>query len=123
MAAPDVVERRRFDAQVAAGMAGARATAAAPRGLPLLGVGLGQLMVLNPLGSCCRVALRVRLAGGGDTGVLRTGVVGLHHESSVDMTWAAVLLAAAMLIGRRPTRDGRLPSRSPGQRVVGAPNT
>jgi tight adherence protein B len=46
----DIVERERFSARVDAGMAGARTTAAVLAGLPLLGVGLGQLMGANPLG-------------------------------------------------------------------------
>lgn len=46
----DIVERERFAAHVAAGMAGARATAAILAGLPVLGVGLGQLIGAEPLG-------------------------------------------------------------------------
>jgi tight adherence protein B len=46
----DIVERERFSARVDAGMAGARTTAAVLAGLPLLGVGLGQLVGANPLG-------------------------------------------------------------------------
>lgn len=45
----DIVERERFASQVAAGMAGARATTAILAGLPLLGVGLGQLIGARPL--------------------------------------------------------------------------
>lgn len=45
----DIVERERFAAGVAAGMAGARATAAILAGLPVLGVGLGQLIGAQPL--------------------------------------------------------------------------
>jgi tight adherence protein B len=46
----DIVERERFSAKVEAGMAGARTTAAVLAGLPVLGVGLGQLIGAEPLG-------------------------------------------------------------------------
>jgi tight adherence protein B len=46
----DIVERERFSARVDAGMAGARTTAAVLAGLPLLGVGLGQLVGADPIG-------------------------------------------------------------------------
>jgi len=45
----DIVERSRFESRVAAGMAGARATAGALAGLPFLGIGLGQLIGADPL--------------------------------------------------------------------------
>lgn len=45
----DIVERERFSARVDAGMAGARTTAAVLAGLPVLGVGLGQLIGAEPL--------------------------------------------------------------------------
>jgi tight adherence protein B len=45
----DVVERERFSARVDAGMAGARTTAAVLAGLPVLGIGLGQLIGADPL--------------------------------------------------------------------------
>ncbi|MCH9734165.1 MAG: type II secretion system F family protein [Actinomycetia bacterium] len=45
----DIVERERFQGRVAAGMAGARATAAILAGLPLLGILLGQLVGADPL--------------------------------------------------------------------------
>ena len=45
----DIVERERFAARVDAGMAGARTTAAVLAGLPLLGVGLGQLIGADPI--------------------------------------------------------------------------
>lgn len=45
----DVVERARFESRVAAGMAGARATAGVLAGLPALGVGLGQLIGADPV--------------------------------------------------------------------------
>jgi tight adherence protein B len=45
----DVVERSRFESRVAAGMAGARATAGVLAGLPALGVGLGQLIGADPV--------------------------------------------------------------------------
>lgn len=46
----DIVERDRFSARVDAGMTGARTTAAVLAGLPLLGVGLGELIGAQPLG-------------------------------------------------------------------------
>jgi tight adherence protein B len=45
----DIVERDRFSARVDAGMTGARTTAAVLAGLPLLGVGLGQLIGAEPV--------------------------------------------------------------------------
>ena len=45
----DIVERDRFSAKVDAGMTGARTTAAVLAGLPLLGVGLGQLIGAEPV--------------------------------------------------------------------------
>jgi tight adherence protein B len=46
----DIVEREQFSSRVDAGMAGARATAAVLAGLPVLGVGLGQLIGADPVG-------------------------------------------------------------------------
>lgn len=63
----DIVERERFAARVAAGMAGARATAAILAGLPVLGVGLGQLIGADPL--------RFLFSGGAGGWLLLTGVV------------------------------------------------
>jgi tight adherence protein B len=45
----DIVERERFIARVYAGMAGARATAAVLAALPVVGIGLGQLIGADPL--------------------------------------------------------------------------
>jgi tight adherence protein B len=45
----DIVERERFTARVIAGMAGARTTAGVLAGLPVVGIGLGQLIGANPL--------------------------------------------------------------------------
>ncbi|CAM4108362.1 Flp pilus assembly protein TadB [Mycobacterium basiliense] len=45
----DIAERQRFSAQVAAGLAGARATAGILAALPVLGVLLGQLLGARPL--------------------------------------------------------------------------
>jgi tight adherence protein B len=45
----DIVERARFDAQVSAGMAGARATATVLAVLPLAGVALGELLGAQPV--------------------------------------------------------------------------
>jgi tight adherence protein B len=52
----DIVERDRYASRVRAGMAGARATAVILAGLPLLGVGLGELIGADPV--------RFLLAGG-----------------------------------------------------------
>jgi len=45
----DIVERDRFSAKVDAGMTGARTTAAVLAGLPLVGIGLGQLIGAEPV--------------------------------------------------------------------------
>lgn len=45
----DIVERHRFSVRVDAGMTGARTTAAVLAGLPLLGVGLGELIGAEPV--------------------------------------------------------------------------
>jgi tight adherence protein B len=62
----DIVERERFSARVNAGLAGARTTAAILAGLPLLGVGLGQLIGAHPLGFL--------LSGGAGGWLLAAGV-------------------------------------------------
>lgn len=61
----DIVERERFSGQVTAAMAGARTTAAVLAGLPVLGIGLGQLIGADPLGFLC---------SGGGQWVLAIGV-------------------------------------------------
>jgi tight adherence protein B len=63
----DLVERERFSARVDAGMAGARTTAAVLAGLPVVGVGLGQLIGADPL--------RFLLFGGFGEWLLVTGVL------------------------------------------------
>jgi len=45
----DIIERERFSTRAEAGMAGARTTAAVLAGLPVLGIGLGQLIGADPL--------------------------------------------------------------------------
>lgn len=62
----DIVERERFAARVDAGMAGARATALVLAALPLLGIGLGQLIGADPLGFL--------LSGGAGGWLLAAGV-------------------------------------------------
>ncbi|WP_284224406.1 type II secretion system F family protein [Mycobacterium antarcticum] len=62
----DIVARERFASSVAAGMAGARATAAILAGLPFLGVALGQLIGARPL--------RYLLSGGTGGWLLVIGV-------------------------------------------------
>ncbi|HEV7422268.1 MAG TPA: type II secretion system F family protein [Mycobacterium sp.] len=62
----DVVERDRYASRVTAGMAGARATAVILAGLPLLGVGLGELIGAGPV--------RFLVSGGPGGGLLVIGV-------------------------------------------------
>jgi tight adherence protein B len=62
----DIAERQRFSSRVSAGMAGARATAAVLAGLPVLGIGLGQMIGADPV--------RFLLAGGGGGWLLLVGV-------------------------------------------------
>jgi tight adherence protein B len=62
----DIVERERFSARVRAGMAGARTTAVVLAGLPVLGIGLGQLIGADPL--------QFLLSGGFGGGLLVVGV-------------------------------------------------
>ena len=62
----DIVERDRYASRVRAGMAGARATAVILAGLPLLGVGLGELIGANPV--------RFLLSGGVGGWLLVVGV-------------------------------------------------
>jgi tight adherence protein B len=45
----DIIERHRFSTKVDAGLTGARTTAAVLAGLPLLGVGLGELIGAGPV--------------------------------------------------------------------------
>lgn len=46
----DIIERERFSARVSAAMAGPRTTAAVLAGLPVVGIGLGQLIGADPIG-------------------------------------------------------------------------
>jgi tight adherence protein B len=61
----DLLARIRFGARLDSSLAGARATAAVLAGLPILGIGLGQLMGAAPL--------RVLLGGGAGAALLVTG--------------------------------------------------
>jgi tight adherence protein B len=63
----DIVARDRFSAKVDAGMTGARTTAAVLAGLPVLGVGLGQLIGAEPV--------RFLLSGGVGGWLLVIGVI------------------------------------------------
>ena len=63
----DVVERDRYASRVRAGVAGARATAVILAGLPLLGIGLGELIGADPV--------RFLLSGGAGGWLLVVGVV------------------------------------------------
>ncbi len=63
----DLVGRSRFRTRAEAGLAGARATAAVLAGLPILGVGLGQLMGAEPV--------RILLGGGLGAVLLVVGTV------------------------------------------------
>ncbi len=72
----DIVEREQFSARIDAGMAGARATAAVLAGLPVLGIGLGQLIGADPLDFLLsRRSRRVAAGGWCDAGVLWPVVV------------------------------------------------
>jgi tight adherence protein B len=62
----DIVERDRYASRVASGMAGARATAVILAGLPLVGVGLGELIGARPV--------RFLLSGGAGGWLLVIGV-------------------------------------------------
>lgn len=72
----DIVERERFAARVDAGLAGARTTATVLAGMPVLGIGLGQLIGADPL---------VFLLSGGTGGVLLVVGVGL---SCLGLLWS-----------------------------------
>jgi hypothetical protein len=75
----DIVERGRFSAKVDAGMTGARTTAGVLAGLPLLGVGLGQLIGAEPVSFL--------LSGGMGGWLLVIGVAlasGSHAAGGVD---------------------------------------
>ena len=63
----DIVERQRFTARVAAGLAGARATAGILAGLPVLGILLGELIGAHPI--------RFLLGGAAGGWLLVTGTV------------------------------------------------
>lgn len=63
----DITERERFADRVGAGMAGARATGAVLAGLPVLGLGMGQLIGAYPL--------RFLLSGGAGGWLLVIGVI------------------------------------------------
>ncbi|HEX2214080.1 MAG TPA: type II secretion system F family protein [Mycobacterium sp.] len=72
----DIAARERFTAQVAAGMAGARTTATVLAALPLLGIGLGQLIGADPV--------RFLLADGAGQWLLAVGVA----LSCTGLVWA-----------------------------------
>lgn len=63
----DLQERQRFTARVNAGLAGPRATAAVLTGLPVVGIGLGQMIGAKPLSVLC--------AGGMGGALLVVGVM------------------------------------------------
>ncbi|OHT83266.1 type II secretion system F family protein [Mycobacteroides saopaulense] len=63
----DLQERQRFTARVAAGLAGPRATAAVLAGLPVAGIGLGQMIGARPLTVLC--------SGGAGGALLVVGVM------------------------------------------------
>jgi tight adherence protein B len=75
----DIIERERFSARVNAGMAGARTTAAVLAGLPVLGIGIGQLIGADPMGFL--------MSGGAGGWLLIIGVtlacVGLHWSDRI----------------------------------------
>ncbi len=117
----DIVERERFSAKVDAGMAGARTTAVVLAGLPLLGIGLGELIGAEPVSFLLSAGAGGWLLVVGVTlACCRPAVVGSHHRPGVDMSWAALLLAAAMLIGAdaRPRVRAGLTTVEPRRRVA-----
>jgi tight adherence protein B len=63
----EFVERERFESRFAAAMAGARTTALVLSGLPVLGIGLGQLVDADPVGFL--------ISGGLGGGLLLVGTV------------------------------------------------
>jgi tight adherence protein B len=75
----DIAARERFSAQVSAGMAGARTTAAMLAGLPVLGLGLGQLIGADPL--------TFLLSGGAGQWLLAIGVA----LSCAGLAWSDVI--------------------------------
>ncbi|MCV7280848.1 type II secretion system F family protein [Mycolicibacterium flavescens] len=79
----DIVARERFSSQVSAAMAGARTTAAVLAGLPLLGIGLGQLVGADPL--------RFLLADGGGQWLLVVGAT----LSCVGLVWSDRIIGEA----------------------------
>lgn len=80
----DIAARERFTAQVAAGMAGARTTAAVLAVLPLLGVGLGELIGAEPV--------RLLLADGAGQWLLTVGVA----LSCTGLVWSDRITARVM---------------------------
>jgi len=84
MAHRDIVERERFADQVGAGLSGARATAAVLAGLPLLGIGMGELIGAQPL--------RFLLSGGFGGWLLVVGVL----LACAGLLWSDRLTAGVM---------------------------
>lgn len=80
----DIVDRDRFSARVAAGMTGARTTAAVLAGLPLLGVGLGELIGAEPV--------RFLLSGGSGGWLLIIGVT----LACVGLLWSDRITAGVL---------------------------
>jgi tight adherence protein B len=78
----DITERQRFSSRVRAGMAGARATAAVLAGLPVLGIGLGQMIGADPV--------RFLLAGEAGGWLLLVGVT----LSCAGLLWSDRITAA-----------------------------
>jgi tight adherence protein B len=72
----DIVTRERFSAQVTAGMAGARTTAVVLVALPVLGIGLGQMIGAEPL--------RFLLSTGAGQWLLAVGVA----LSCIGLAWS-----------------------------------
>jgi tight adherence protein B len=80
----DIVERQRFSDQLQAGMAGARATASILAALPVLGIGLGELVGAGPV--------RFLLGGGFGGYLLLAGTVFV----CAGLWWADRITAAAV---------------------------
>lgn len=84
MCRTDLQERQRFTARVNAGLAGPRATAAVLTGLPVVGIGLGQMIGAKPLSVLC--------AGGMGGALLVVGVT----LACAGLLWSDVITGKAL---------------------------
>ncbi|MBA0047700.1 type II secretion system F family protein [Mycobacteroides sp. LB1] len=80
----DLRERQRFTARVNAGLAGPRATAAVLSGLPVVGIGLGQMIGARPLAVLC--------SGGMGGALLVVGIV----LACIGLLWSDQIIGKAL---------------------------